>query len=146
MVYATFDDVAVKYEQPLTTAQQPRVEQILADLSDNLDELVPTLAARVETDARLARTARRIVVDAAIRTMDNPKGYLGESAGDVSYYYGVTGMQDRPTPGRPFLEGELRLLRPAGRRKVGTIRARVPGDSTCEASRVPDASPPLVWP
>jgi hypothetical protein len=130
MVYAMFADVVLKYEQPLDDAQQPRVERILDDLSDVLDELVPTLAARVGSDAVLARRARRVLVDATIRTLDNPRGVLGESAGEVSYYFGVNSARAGTGPGKPFTDAELRPLRPTGRTTVGTIRVRTPGDLT----------------
>jgi hypothetical protein len=130
MVYAMFADVVLKYEQPLDDAQQPRVERILDDLSDILDELVPTLAARVGSDAVLARSARRVLVDATIRTLDNPRGVLGESAGEVSYYHALTTAKERTGPGKPFTDAELRPLRPTGRSTVGTIRVRTPGDLT----------------
>jgi hypothetical protein len=141
MVYATFADVALKYEQPLDVAQQPRVERILGDLSDVLDELVPTLAGRVGSDAVLTRRARRVVVDAAIRVLDNPRGVLGESAGEVSYYFGVNSARAGTGPGKPFTDAELRPLRPAGRRTVGTIRVRAPGDATWTTATTADAVP-----
>jgi hypothetical protein len=141
MVYATFADVALKYEQPLDDAAQPRVERVLADLSDILDELIPSLADRVTASARLARTARRVVVDAVIRQLDNPRGYLGESAGEVSYYYGVTTARERTGPGKPFTDAELRPLRPTGRSTVGTIRVRTPGDLTWTTTTTADAVP-----
>lgn len=140
MTYATFTDVQTKYDQPLDSSQQTRVERVLDDLSDLLDEIVPSLAVRAAVDTRLARTARRVVVDAAIRALDNPRGYQGESAGEVSYYFA---LNKNPTgPGRPFTEDELRPLRPKGRVRVGTIRVNVPGDHGRLARRTLDAPLP----
>jgi hypothetical protein len=140
MQYATFADVQLKYDQSLTVETQSRVEEILNDLSDQLDDLVPTLAGRIASgDDALARRARRVVRAAAIRELDNPRGYQGEHAGEVGYYYALGSGKDRTGPGKPFTEAELRSLRPAGRVRVGTIRARIPGDNTAGANRISDA-------
>jgi hypothetical protein len=142
MAYATFADVALKYEQPLDTAQQPRVERILDDLSDILDELVPSLAARAGSDAVLARRARRVAGGRHHpHNWTTRAGYSGSPPARSPTTSASTRAGDRTGPGKPFTDAELRPLRPAGRSTVGTIRVRAPGDATWTTTATADAVP-----
>jgi hypothetical protein len=80
-------------------------------------------------------------VDATIRVLDNPRGVLGESAGEVSYYFGVNSARAGTGPGKPFTDAELRPLRPDraddGRHHPGPH----PRDATWTTTTTADAVP-----
>lgn len=124
MAYALPADVELDPAAPAGLVEE-QVERLIEDAEAILDALVPGIADRITAGTLNPVIARRVVVAAVLRRLNNPRGYKGEHAGEYGYYYAEGSVKG----GGWFTDDELALLRPAISR-VGTIRINVPGQRT----------------
>ena len=82
MAITAFDDVFGVYVGTLAATDQARVEGLIRRAERSLQALqgMPPLASIA--DQQLVKDT---VVDAVIRRLDNPRGFIAESDGDYSY-------------------------------------------------------------
>lgn len=87
MTYATFADVATRFEQPIPSDRQTYVEALIDEAERTLARIVPNLADRLSaTPPTLdADTLKIVIVRAVIRTLANPRGYTSETDGSYTY-------------------------------------------------------------
>lgn len=127
-VWATVTDVEDRYE-----GQAPARTQVLLDDAEALlRRQVKGIAARialVSTDANWLDPAlvRKVICDAVIRVLRNPKNLSWEREGDYSYGMPIS-YKVSETGGLEFTETELEMLAPpsATPNKVGTIQLGIP--------------------
>lgn len=92
-VYASVADVQVRWIDPvldLTDAgDQQRVQALLDEAHDELSLKVSDVETRITEGKTTPGRVKRVLVAAVIRVLDNPRGYLGERAGETGFYFGA---------------------------------------------------------
>ena len=87
-MYATFADVADMATTDLSDADSVRVEGLIRRAERSLAALI--LGSGVSSDGLTAfdhQAVVDVVVDAVLRRLDNPSGYVSETDGDYSYRF-----------------------------------------------------------
>lgn len=85
MAFATVQDVEVRFHRPLTASERALVEARLEDAEDKIRAKLRDLPARLTADPDLIRVVVRVCVDAVIRLVRNPEGYVQETDGNYTY-------------------------------------------------------------
>lgn len=101
MSLATFDDVDVRYFRDLSEEDRPLIEARLEDAESKIRLRIPDLDYRLSEEPGLGQVVIRVCVDAVIRLITNPEGYIME--GDGSYNYQ---LRDRLEDGRLTITAE----------------------------------------
>jgi hypothetical protein len=143
-VWATVADVQDRYE----AAVPDRTQVILDDAEALLGREVAGIATRIalaSSDANWLDPAlvRKVLCDAVIRLLRNPRSLSWEREGGYSYGMPIS-FASSPTGGVQFTRAELDLLSPTANRvpRVGTIQLGDP----YRYPRIRWAEPPVdVW-
>jgi len=92
-LYATVDDVRARWDGD---APDPRIQAFLDDAETLLGDKVRDLTDRVGDGRTSLGMLKIVLIRVVTRLLDNPKGFKGEHAGEVGYYYG----SDQGVPGQ----------------------------------------------
>jgi len=86
MAYATVSDVEVRFGRALTTSESGQVTAWIDDLEAKILDRIPTLEALILLGRPTLGTLRRVICEAVIRRLNNPKGLKSrtESIDDYS--------------------------------------------------------------
>jgi hypothetical protein len=109
---ADVSDVRARYEAPVSTADEPRVAQLLADAELRLRAEVPDLDERIANGKPSEDLVVLALCDMVIRLLRNPGGYSSQTVGSLSYSVTAAG------PGRVEVTAAERVL--LGIRRGGT--------------------------
>lgn len=106
MPIADVADVRARYEAPVSTADEPRVAQLLADAELRLRAEVPNLDDRMA----LGKLSEELVVlalcDMVTRVLRNPGGYTSQTVGSLSFSVQAAGSgRTEVTPAERWLLG-----------------------------------------
>lgn len=85
MGYASFEDVANRFERELPEELRTLVETRLADTEGMIRRRIPDLDAQVASDPGLAAVVVRVCADAVLRMVRNPEGFVQETDGNYTY-------------------------------------------------------------
>jgi hypothetical protein len=100
MTYATVSDVEVRYGRTLTTTESAQVSAWIEDLEAEILERIPTLEAMILAGRPTIPTIIRVVSQAIIRKLDNPKGLKSRTVA----------IDDYSTTEQPWIEGSAGAL------------------------------------
>jgi hypothetical protein len=100
MTYATVSDVEVRYGRTLTTPESAQVSAWIEDLEAEILERIPTLEAMILAGRPTIPTIIRVVSQAIIRKLDNPKGLKSRTVA----------IDDYSTTEQPWIEGSAGAL------------------------------------
>lgn len=100
MTYATVSDVEVRYGRTLTTVEAAQVTAWINDLEAEILERIPTLEALIVVGRPTIPTIIRVVSQAIIRKLDNPKGLKSRTVA----------IDDYSTTEQPWIEGSAGAL------------------------------------
>lgn len=92
-LYVTVDDVRARWDGDAT---DPRIQVFLDDAETLLGEKVKDLTDRLADGRTSSGMLKIVLIRAVTRLLDNPRGFKGEHAGEVGYYYGT----DQGVPGQ----------------------------------------------
>jgi hypothetical protein len=95
MTYATVSDVEVRYGRTLTAPESGQVEAWIHDIESEILERIPTIEALVMAGRPTYSTIIRVVSNAIIRKLDNPKGLKSRTVA----------IDDYSTTEQPWIEG-----------------------------------------
>ena len=95
MVYAAVSDVEVRYGRTLTPSETAQVEAWIGDLESEILERIPTLEALIFAGRPTVPTIARVISQAIIRKLDNPKGLKSRTVS----------IDDYSTTEQPWIEG-----------------------------------------
>lgn len=95
MTYATVSDVEVRYGRTLTAPELGQVGAWIDDLESEILERIPTLEALIALGRPTVPTIIRVVSNAIIRKLDNPKGLKSRTVA----------IDDYSTTEQPWIEG-----------------------------------------
>lgn len=95
MTYATVSDVEVRYGRTLTTPELGQVGAWIDDLESEILERIPTLEVMITAGRPTIPTIIRVVSNAIIRKLDNPKGLKSRTVA----------IDDYSTTEQPWIEG-----------------------------------------
>ena len=95
MTYATVSDVEVRYGRTLTAGELGQVGAWISDLESEILERVPTLEVLILAGRPSVPTIIRVVAQAIIRHLDNPKGLKSRTVA----------IDDYSTTEQPWIEG-----------------------------------------
>jgi Gp19/Gp15/Gp42-like protein len=101
--YATPDDVRDVWDGDAT---DDRLNRLLARVETMLARRVPDLAQRITDGTTDAGMVTIVVSNVVKRFLDNPRGYVGEHAGEVGYYF-AQGAKNTPSGQLSITEGDL---------------------------------------
>lgn len=130
--YATVEQLAAKWQQPLTDSAAIRAEMDLEEGSALLRRLVPGLDAGLaigDADVSLPGAVdrilvRKVLIDSILRVMRNPSGATSQTVGPESATFG--GLNAKPEV--TFTDAELAMVTPGsagvsvGGFAVGSVR------------------------
>lgn len=100
MTYATVSDVEVRYGRTLTTVEAAQVDAWINDLEAEILERIPTLETLIVAGRPTIPTIIRVVSQAIIRKLDNPKGLKSRTVA----------IDDYSTTEQPWIEGSAGAL------------------------------------
>lgn len=100
MTYATVSDVEVRYGRTLTATESAQVSAWINDLESEILERIPNLEALIVTGRPTIPTVIRVVSQAIIRKLDNPKGLKSRTVA----------IDDYSTTEQPWIEGSAGAL------------------------------------
>lgn len=100
MTYATVSDVEVRYGRTLTTVESAQVTAWINDLEAEILERIPTLESLILAGRPTIPTIIRVVAQAIIRKLDNPKGLKSRTVA----------IDDYSTTEQPWIEGSAGAL------------------------------------
>lgn len=100
MTYATVSDVEVRYGRTLTTTETAQVEAWINDLESEILDRIPNLEALIVLGRPSIPTVIRVVSQAIIRKLDNPKGLKSRTVA----------IDDYSTTEQPWIEGSAGAL------------------------------------
>ena len=100
MTYATVSDVEVRYGRTLTATESAQVSAWITDLESEILERIPNLEALIVTGRPTIPTVIRVVSQAIIRKLDNPKGLKSRTVA----------IDDYSTTEQPWIEGSAGAL------------------------------------
>ena len=95
MAYATVSDVEVRYGRTLTSSESGQVEAWIGDLEAEILERIPTIEALILAGRPTVPTIARVISQAIIRKLDNPKGLKSRTVA----------IDDYSTTEQPWIEG-----------------------------------------
>jgi len=95
MAYATVSDVEVRYGRTLTAGEAAQVTVWIDDLEAEILERIPTIEALILAGRPTVTTIARVVSNAIIRKLDNPKGLKSRTVA----------IDDYSTTEQPWIEG-----------------------------------------
>lgn len=95
MAYATVDDVEVRYGRTLTASESAQVAAWIDDLESEILERIPTLEILIDAGRPTVPTLRRVIAQAIIRHLDNPKGLKSRTVA----------IDDYSTTEQPWIQG-----------------------------------------
>lgn len=95
MTYATVSDVEVRYGRTLTAPELGQVGVWIDDLEAEILERIPTIEAMITAGRPTIPTIIRVVSNAIIRKLDNPKGLKSRTVA----------IDDYSTTEQPWIEG-----------------------------------------
>ena len=95
MTYANVSDVEVRYGRALTEPETAQVEAWISDLESEILERIPTVEALIVAGRPTIPTIIRVVSNAIIRKLDNPKGLKSRTVA----------IDDYSTTEQPWIEG-----------------------------------------
>ena len=95
MTYANVSDVEVRYGRALTEPETAQVEAWISDLESEILERIPTVEALIVAGRPTIPTIIRVMSQAIIRHLDNPKGLKSRTVA----------IDDYSTTEQPWIEG-----------------------------------------
>ena len=95
MTYANVPDVEVRYGRTLTASELGQVGAWIDDLESEILERIPTLEVMIAAGRPTVPTIIRVVSNAIIRKLDNPKGLKSRTVA----------IDDYSTTEQPWIEG-----------------------------------------
>lgn len=95
MVYATVSDVEVRYGRTFAGAELAQVTTWIGDLEAEINERIPTLAVLIVAGRPTLDTLKRVISQAIIRHLDNPKGLKSRTVA----------VDDYSTTEQPWVQG-----------------------------------------
>jgi len=95
MTYATVSDVEVRYGRTLTATESAQVTAWIYDLESEILERIPNLEALILAGRPSIPTIIRVVSNAIIRKLDNPKGLKSRTVA----------IDDYSTTEQPWIQG-----------------------------------------
>jgi hypothetical protein len=95
MAYATVSDVEVRYGRTLTTSETAQVGAWIGDLESEILERIPTIEALILAGRPTVPTIARVISQAIIRKLDNPKGLKSRTVS----------IDDYSTTEQPWIDG-----------------------------------------
>lgn len=95
MAYATVADVEVRYGRTLTPSEAGQVGAWIGDLEAEILERIPLLELLIAAGRPTVATIARVVAQAIIRKLDNPKGLKSRTVA----------IDDYSTTEQPWIEG-----------------------------------------
>jgi hypothetical protein len=95
MAYTAVPDVEVRYGRTLTVPESAQVTVWIDDLEAEILERIPTLEALILAGRPTVPTIIRVVANAIIRKLDNPKGLKSRTVA----------IDDYSTTEQPWIEG-----------------------------------------
>lgn len=84
--YVTVDDVRARWDGDATDL---RIQAYLDDAETILADKIKDLSARVTAGTTTVGMLRIVLTRVVTRMLDNPRGFKGEHAGEVGYYFGT---------------------------------------------------------
>jgi hypothetical protein len=136
MTYAEVSDVEVRYGRTLTPAESGQVTAWIDDLEGEIFERIPTLEALIVLGRPTIPTIIRVVANAIIRHLDNPKGLKSRTVA----------IDDYSTTEQPWIQGT-----PGGGPELSDDEwsKLLPGSTgdafTISPYGAPGSYPPDVW-
>lgn len=116
--WATFEDVTLMFEGTVPDEAKPRVERLILLAQKRLERAMPSIQARMDDGSLDPELVRGVVVDMVLRVVRRPNmAFDTETAGDFAYRINqalASGLLQ-------VTDADLAVVRPAGRRRVGTI-------------------------
>lgn len=95
MTYTNVSDVEVRYGRTLTAPEAAQVEAWISDIEAEILERIPTIEALILAGRPTIPTVIRVVANAIIRKLDNPKGLKSRTVA----------IDDYSTTEQPWIEG-----------------------------------------
>ena len=95
MTYANVSDVEVRYGRTLTASESGQVTAWIDDLESEILERIPTLETLIAAGRPTVPTLIRVISQAIIRHLDNPKGLKSRTVA----------IDDYSTTEQPWIEG-----------------------------------------
>ena len=100
MAYATVSDVEVRYGRTLTPPESAQVAAWIDDLEAEILERIPLLEDLIQSGRPTIGTLKRVIAQAIIRKLDNPKGLKSRTVA----------IDDYSTTEQPWIEGTAGAL------------------------------------
>lgn len=100
MTYANVSDVEVRYGRTLTATESAQVSVWMEDLEAEILERIPNLETLILAGRPTIPTIVRVVSQAIIRKLDNPKGLKSRTVA----------IDDYSTTEQPWIEGSAGAL------------------------------------
>lgn len=97
MSYATFEDVEVRFFRDLLPEERDLVEARLDDAEGKIRSRIRNLDQKVLENPDYLNTVVRVCVDAVIRLIRNPEGFVQETDGNYTYMLSATNADGRLT-------------------------------------------------
>lgn len=95
MTYATVSDVEVRYGRTLSASELGQVGAWINDIESEVLERIPNLEALITLGRPTVPTIIRVISNAIIRKLDNPKGLKSRTVA----------IDDYSTTEQPWIEG-----------------------------------------
>lgn len=90
-VYATVEDVDRLWDGQIKVADEPRVAQLLTNVHALLRSKLPSIDTAFDAGKADPVLLQMLLVHAVIRVLNNPRGVVGQSVGETSYYLSQAG-------------------------------------------------------
>lgn len=97
MSYATFEDVEVRFFRDLLPEERDLVEARLGDAEGKIRSRIRDLDQKVLENPDYLNTVVRVCVDAVIRLIRNPEGFVQETDGNYTYMLSASSADGRLT-------------------------------------------------
>ena len=95
MAYTSVADIEVRYGRTLTASEAAQVDAWIGDLEAEIVERIPNLADLITAGRPTVETLARVVSQAIIRHLDNPKGLKSRTVA----------IDDYSTTEQPWIQG-----------------------------------------
>jgi hypothetical protein len=95
MAYATVSDVEVRYGRTLTASETAQVGAWIGDLEAEVLERIPAIESLILAGRPTVPTIARVISQAIIRKLDNPKGLKSRTVA----------IDDYSTTEQPWIDG-----------------------------------------
>lgn len=97
MSYATFEDVEVRFFRDLLPEERALVEARLGDAEGKIRSRISNLDQKILENPDYLNTVVRVCVDAVIRLIRNPEGFVQETDGNYTYMLSQHSAEGRLT-------------------------------------------------